>query len=135
MAKVPISLSWYDIEHALERECGTCLADYPEEEIHKALYSIGFDLKSLEVEEVLHRPRYSTNNEPWNGNRFVAFERQDREWLFSGKSTLENIISAQEDTEHRKDLLLMSVESNNTLDIIEHMERNSSNLAKELNKK
>lgn len=121
MSKVLISLSFFDIAAALESD-GQAVSDYTEEQIHDALYEIGFARKHIDVEEVLHRPKLSPNNEPWFGKRYISFERQDREWLYSGKSTLENIISAQDDSIHRRDLMIMSMESNNTLHICEAME-------------
>lgn len=122
MAKVLKVLSQFDIDKVLG-DIGKTLKDFPCQEVEDALFSIGFDRKGLEVEhDILHRPMFSVNNEPWLGSRIIGFERQDREWLFSGRSTLENIIGSQKDSDHRRDLAMMSAQSNNTATIIEHIE-------------
>lgn len=126
MSKVPICISVFDIEYALAKAGMPELESFSKEHLAEALYSIGFDKNFIEIDEVLHRPIYSKNNEPWFGKRFVSFERQDREWMFSGKSSLENVINSQEDSEHKKDLMLMSAESNNTLEICEHIEKSGN---------
>ena len=115
--KTPISLSLFDIEILLERN-GQKLQDYDEESLKEALYSIGFDKKYLEEEVVLHRPIFSPNNQPWHGKRFISFERQDKEWKNYRLCSLENIIGANEDMDHRLDLIRMS-QRLNTLDILE----------------
>ena len=115
--KTPISLSLFDIEVLLERN-GAALEDYSDDVLKEALYSIGFDKKYLEEEVVMHRPIFSPNNQPWYGKRFISFERQDKEWKQHRLCSLENIIGANEDMDHRIDLIRMS-QRMNTLDIVE----------------
>lgn len=115
--KTPISLSLFDIEVLLERN-GASLKDYSDDNLKEALYSIGFDKKYLEEEVVMHRPIFSPNNQPWYGKRFISFERQDKEWKQHRLCSLENIIGANEDMDHRIDLIRMS-QRMNTLDIVE----------------
>lgn len=120
MSKVPISVSMFDIEYVINT-AGKSLEDFSQEEINNALHEIGFQVQHIEIEECLHRPFFSPNNEPWKGKRFVSFERQDTEWLRSGKATLENIIYANEDETHKLDLLMMSQRATPTADIIDHI--------------
>jgi hypothetical protein len=121
--KIPIQLSHYDVQYVLEKSGDTRkLEDLDSDELNQALYSIGFNITGLIVDECLHRPIFSPNNEPWYGKRYLANERQDKEWLRSGKASLENTINSNPDTDHRRDLIVMSTQSNNTLEIIEHME-------------
>lgn len=115
--KTPISVSLFDIEVLLERN-GASLKDYSDDNLKEALYSIGFDKKYLEEEVVMHRPIFSPNNQPWYGKRFISFERQDKEWKQHRLCSLENIIGANEDMDHRIDLIRMS-QRMNTLDIVE----------------
>ena len=115
--KTPISVSLFDIEVLLERN-GAALEDYSDDVLKEALYSIGFDKKYLEEEVVMHRPIFSPNNQPWYGKRFISFERQDKEWKQHRLCSLENIIGANEDMDHRIDLIRMS-QRMNTLDIVE----------------
>lgn len=120
MAKVFKTVSMYDVCHLLAKG-GVNIKDVSKEDLNKALYSIGFQEEGIEIEtDILHRPIFSPNNEPWLGSRFIGFERQDREWLCSKHSTLENIIGSQTDRDHQRDLIMMSVQSNNTADIIDH---------------
>ena len=115
--KTPISISLFDIGVLLERN-GASLKDYSDDNLKEALYSIGFDKKYLEEEVVMHRPIFSPNNQPWYGKRFISFERQDKEWKQHRLCSLENIIGANEDMDHRIDLIRMS-QRMNTLDIVE----------------
>ena len=115
--KTPISVSLFDIEVLLERN-GASLKDYSDDNLKEALYSIGFDKKYLEEEVVMHRPIFSPNNQSWHGKRFISFERQDKEWKQHRLCSLENIIGANEDMDHRIDLIRMS-QRMNTLDIVE----------------
>ena len=115
--KTPISVSLFDIEVLLERN-GASLKGYSDDNLKEALYSIGFDKKYLEEEVVMHRPIFSPNNQPWYGKRFISFERQDKEWKQHRLCSLENIIGANEDMDHRIDLIRMS-QRMNTLDIVE----------------
>ena len=122
MAKVLKTLSMFDVNKVLS-DVGKTVEDFTAQEMEDALYSIGFDRKGIEIEhDILHRPIFSYNNQPWSGSRIIGFERQDKEWLFSGKATLDNIISGQSDSSHRKDLMTMSTQSNNTAAICSHME-------------
>ena len=121
MAKVPFNVSVFDLNVVLS-EVDKSTKDLSNEELEAILFQLGMDSKGIEVETVLHRPKYSLNNEPWLGERYSGFERQDREWLFSGKSTLDNMISSQTDMEHKKDLLMMSRQANYTLEECERAE-------------
>ena len=124
MAKVPFNVSVFDLNVVLS-EVDKSTKDLSNEELEAILFQLGMDNKGIEVETVLHRPKYSPNNEPWLGERYSGFERQDREWLFSGKSTLDNMISSQTDMEHKKDLLMMSRQANYTLEECERAEASS----------
>lgn len=124
MAKVPFNVSVFDLNHVLSK-VGKSLEDLSKEDLEEILFYVGMDKKGIEVEEVLHRPKYSPNNEPWLGKRYSGFERQDREWMFGGKSTLDNVISSQDDLEHKKDLLMMSRQANFTLEECERAEATS----------
>ena len=121
MAKVPFNVSVFDLNVVLS-EVDKSTKDLSNEELEAILFQLGMDSKGIEVETVLHRPKYSLNNEPWLGERYSGFERQDREWLFSGKSTLDNMISSQTDMEHKKDLLMMSRQANYTSEECERAE-------------
>ena len=121
MAKVPFNVSVFDLNRVLA-QVDKSTKDLSSEELETILFQLGMDNKGIEVETVPHRPKYSPNNEPWLGERYSGFERQDREWLFSGKSTLDNVISSQTDMEHKKDLLMMSRQANYTLEECERAE-------------
>ena len=118
MSKTPFNVSQYDLNHVL-KPTGKQIENLSLEELEEILFFAGMDKKGVEVEEVLHRPKFSTNNEPWLGNRFSGFERQDKEWMNSSKCSLENVIHSQSDLEHKKDLVMMSRQSNNTAEMIE----------------
>ena len=124
MAKVPFNVSVYDLNHVLSK-VGKSVESLSPQELEEILFYVGMDNKGIEVEEVLHRPQYSPNNEPWLGKRYSGFERQDREWMFGGKATLDNVISSQDDLEHKKDLLMMSRQANFTLEECERAEATS----------
>lgn len=124
MAKVPFNVSVYDLNHVLSK-VGKSVESLSPEDLEDILFFVGMDKKGIEVEEVLHRPKYSPNNEPWLGKRYSGFERQDREWMFGGKATLDNVISSQDDLEHKKDLLMMSRQANFTLEECERAEATS----------
>lgn len=124
MAKVPFNISEFDLNHVLN-QVGKTVESLTKQELEDVLFYVGMDKKGIEIEKVLHRPQFSPNNEPWLGNRYSGFERQDREWLFSGKSTLDNMISSQTDMEHKKDLLMMSRQANYTLEECERAEASS----------
>ena len=119
MSKVVYAVSFYDVNHIL-KQADKCVDMLAEQEIEEILFYIGMEKKGIEVEEVLHRPKYSPNNEPWFGKRWLGFERQDKEWLFSSKSTIENVIQSQTDMDHKRDLVLMSQQS--TSNIVEFCE-------------
>lgn len=119
MAKVSFNVSVYDLNHVLSK-VGKSVESLSPQELEEILFYVGMDKKGIEVEEVLHRPRYSPNNEPWFGKRWIGFERQDKEWLFSSKSTIENVIQSQTDMDHKRDLVLMSQQS--TSNIVEFCE-------------
>lgn len=121
MAKVPFNVSVFDLNSVLA-QMDKSTKDLSSEELEAILFQLGMDKKGVEVETVLHRPKYSPNNEPWLGERYSGFERQDREWLYGGKSTLDNVISSQTDMEHKKDLLMMSRQANYTLEECERAE-------------
>ena len=126
MAKVPFNVSVFDLNCFLSK-VGMTVEDLSDAELEEILYSVGMDKKGVEVEEVLHRPKFSTNNEPWLGKRFTGFERQDKEWLYGGKCSLDNIIHSQTDLEHKKDLVMMSRQANYTLEECERAEVVSRN--------
>lgn len=121
MAKVPFNVSVFDLNRVLA-QVDKSTKGLSSEELETILFQLGMDKKGIEVETVLHRPKYSPNNEPWLGERYSGFERQDREWLYGGKSTLDNVISSQTDMEHKKDLLMMSRQANYTLEECERAE-------------
>ncbi len=121
MSKTPFNVSQYDLNHVL-KPTGKQIENLSLEELEEILFFVGMDKKGIEVETVLHRPKYSPNNEPWLGERYSGFERQDREWLYGGKSTLDNVISSQTDLDHKRDLVMMSRQSNNTAEMIEMAE-------------
>lgn len=126
MAKVPFNVSVFDMDFVLSK-VGKSTKDLSNDEVEAILFQVGMDKKGVELEEVLHRPMYTKDNEPWMGGRYSGFERQDKEWLYSGKSTLDNVISSQTDLEHKKDLLMMSRQSNNTAEMIEMAEEARKN--------
>ncbi len=126
MSKTPFNVSQYDLNHVL-KPTGKQIENLSLEELEEILFFVGMDKKGVEVEEVLHRPKFSTNNEPWLGKRFTGFERQDREWMFSSKCSLENVIHSQTDLDHKRDLVMMSRQSNNTAEMIEMAEEARKN--------
>ena len=126
MAKVPFNVSVFDLNCFLSK-VGMTVEDLSDAELEEILFFVGMDKKGVEVEEVLHRPKFSTNNEPWLGNRYSGFERQDREWMFSSKCSLENVIHSQTDLDHKRDLVMMSRQSNNTAEMIEMAEEARKN--------
>ena len=121
MSKTPFNVSQYDLNHVL-KPTGKQIENLSLEELEEILFFVGMDKKGIEVETVLHRPKYSPNNEPWLGERYSGFERQDREWMFSSKCSLENVIHSQTDLDHKRDLVMMSRQSNNTAEMIEMAE-------------
>lgn len=121
MAKVPFNVSEFDLNHVLS-QVGKTVESLTKQELEDVLFYVGMDGKGVTIEKVLHRPQFSPNNEPWLGNRYSGFERQDREWMFSSKCSLENVIHSQDDLEHKKDLVMMSRQSNNTAEMIETIE-------------
>lgn len=124
MAKVPFNVSVFDLNCFLSK-VGMTVEDLSDVELEEILYSVGMDKKGVESEEVLHRPQYSPNNEPWFGKRFTGFERQDKGWMYGGKATLDNVINSQDDLEHKKDLLMMSRQANHTQIALEQAEQES----------
>ena len=126
MSKTPFNVSQYDLNHVL-KPTGKQIENLSPEELEEILFFVGMDKKGVEVEEVLHRPKFSANNEPWLGKRFTGFERQDKEWLYGGKCSLDNIIHSQTDLDHKRDLVMMSRQSNNTAEMIEMAEEARKN--------
>lgn len=126
MAKVPFNISEFDLNHVLN-QVGKTVESLTKQEIEDVLFYVGMDKKGVTIEKVLHRPRFSLNNEPWLGNRYSGFERQDREWMNGSKCSLENVIHSQDDLEHKKDLVMMSRQSNNTAEMIETIEEARKN--------
>lgn len=126
MAKVPFSVSEFDLNHVLN-QVGKTVESLTKQELEDVLFYVGMDRKGIEIEKVLHRPQFSPNNEPWLGNRYSGFERQDREWMFSSKCSLENVIHSQSDLDHKKDLVMMSRQANYTLEECERAEVVSRN--------
>ena len=122
MSKVAMSISYYDLNHFLKKEWLE-VDDLEKQQLDEILAYLGMDTNTYEVEEVLHRPIYSDNNEPWFGKRFIGYERQDKDWMFSKKSSIENIIASQTDVEHAAELIRMSQQANNTAYVSERMER------------
>lgn len=123
-SKIPMSVSYYDLNYFLAKE-GLTVEDCTKEQIEEILFFLGMEKERYETEEVLHRPLYSPNNEPWKGKRFIGWERRDKEWLFSKKSSIENVIACNDDVEHVQDLMNMSRLSNNTLEIAQHIEKHA----------
>lgn len=121
MAKVPFNVSEFDLNHVLS-QAGKTVESLTKQELEDVLFYVGMDRKGVTIEKVLHRPQFSPNNEPWLGNRYSGFERQDREWMFSSKCSLENVIHSQTDLDHKRDLVMMSRQSNNTVEMIEMAE-------------
>lgn len=128
MAKVPFNVSVFDLNYVLSK-VGKSVESISKEELEEILFYVGMDKKGIEVEEVLHRPKYSPNNEPWFGKRWIGFERQDKEWLFSSNCSLENVIQSQTDMDHKQDLVLMSRQS--TSNIVEFCETEQVRYAKQ----
>ena len=122
MSKVPMAISHYDLNHFLKEE-GVTVEDLSEVQLKEVLDYLGMDINSYEAEEVLHRPRYSPNNEPWKGKRLVGWERQDKDWLFSKKSSIENIIASQTDGGHAAELMRMSASGGHTAVMVGHLEK------------
>ena len=122
MSKVAMCISYYDLNHFLKKE-GLEVDNLKKEQLNEILSYLGMDTNTYEVEEVLHRPIYSVNNEPWFGKRFIGYERQDKDWMFSKKSSIENIIASQTDVEHAAELIRMSQQANNTAYVSEQMQR------------
>lgn len=122
MSKVAMCISYYDLNHFLKKE-GLEVDNLKKEQLDEILSYLGMDINTYEVEEVLHRPVYSVNNEPWLGKRFIGYERQDKDWMFSKKSSIENIIASQTDVEHAAELIRMSQQANNTAYVSEQMQR------------
>lgn len=122
MSKVAMCISYYDLNHFLKKE-RLEVDDLEKEQLDEILAYLGMDITTYEVEEVLHRPIYSVNNEPWWGKRFIGYERQDKDWMFSKKSSIENIIASQTDVEHAAELIRMSQQANNTAYVSEQMQR------------
>ena len=122
MSKVAMCISYYDLNHFLKKEWLE-VDDLEKQQLDEILSYLGMDINTYEVEEVLHRPVYSINNEPWYGKRFIGYERQDKDWMFSKKSSIENIIASQTDVEHAAELIRMSQQANNTAYVSERMER------------
>lgn len=123
-SKVPMSVSFYDLNYFLAKE-GLTVEDCTEEQIKEILFFLGMETEGYEVEEVLHRPLYTPNNSPWKGKRYIGWERRDKEWLYSKKSSIENVIACNDDVEHVQDLMNMSRISNNTLEIAKHIEKHA----------
>ena len=121
MAKVPFNVSEFDLNHVLN-QVGKTVESLTKQELEDVLFYVGMDRKGVTIEKVLHRPQFSPNNEAWLGNRYSGFERQDREWMFSSKCSLENVIHSQTDLDHKRDLVMMSRQSNNTAEMIEMAE-------------
>ena len=71
MSKVVYAVSFYDVNHIL-KQADKCVDMLTEQEIEEILFYIGMEKKGIEVEEVLHRPKYSPNNEPWFGKRWLG---------------------------------------------------------------
>lgn len=126
MAKVPFNVSEFDLNHVLN-QVGETVESLSKQELEDVLFYVGMDRKGIEIEKVLHRPQFSPNNEPWLGNRYSGFERQDREWMISSKCSLENVIHSQSDLDHKRDLVMMSRQSNNTAEMIEMAEEARKN--------
>lgn len=122
MSKVAMCISYYDLNHFLKKE-GLEVEDLKKQQLDEILSYLGMDINTYEVEEVLHRPIYSVNNQPWFGKRFIGYERQDKDWMFSKKSSIENIIASQTDVEHAAELIRMSQQANNTAYVSEQMQR------------
>ena len=121
-SKVPLAISHYDLNHFLKKE-NKSVEDLTKQELNTVLHFLGMEVGSFEEEEVLHRPMHSPNNESWYGKRFIGNERQDHAWLFSKKSSIDNIIASNDDLDHVQDLMNMSRQSNNTGYIAEQIER------------
>lgn len=122
MSKVPLAISQYDINHCLQTE-GLDISDLFDAQIKEVLEFLGMDTAEIEIEEVLHRPQYSPNNQPWFGKRFLGFERQDKSWMFSKKSSIENIIASQTDGGHAAELMRMSSQGGQTAIMADHLEK------------
>lgn len=122
MSKVPMAISHYDLNLFLGK-MNTKVDDLSEIDLKQVLDFLGMDINSFEVEEVLHRPKHSTNNTPWFGKRFVGWERQDKDWLLSRKSSIENVIASQTDGGHAAELMRMSCQNGHTAVMVGHLEK------------
>lgn len=76
------------------------------EKFKEILFQHGADI-SQEIEEEINIHRMRTSNLVHEGKRWVFVERQDNEWLKSGKASLEAWMSAA-DKETMKDMTKMS---------------------------
>ena len=122
MTKTPMCISHYDLNHFLQKEDLT-VEDLTKEQLDEVLFFLGMDVSAYETETILHRPKYTPNNESWEGKRIFGWERQDKQWLFSRKSTIENVVNSNDDLAHKAELIRMSQQSNNTGYIVEQAER------------
>ena len=122
MSKVPMAISHYDLNHFLKEE-GVTVEDLTEIQLKEVLDFLGMDIHSFEVEEVMHRPKNTPNNAPWKGKRIVGWERQDKDWLFSRKSSVENLIASQTDGGHAAELMRMSCQNGQTAVMVGHLEK------------
>lgn len=122
MSKVPMMISHYDLNHFLKEE-GVTVEDLSEGQLKEVLDFLGMDINSFEVEEVLHRPKYTENHQPWKGKRIVGWERQDKQWLLGRKSSIENVIASQTDGGHAAELMRMSASGGHTAVMVGHLEK------------
>ena len=122
MSKVPMAISHYDLNHFLKEE-GVTVEDLSEVQLKEVLDYLGMDINTYEVEEVLHRPKYTENHQPWQGKRIVGWERQDKQWLLSCKSSIENVIASQTDGGHAAELMRMSCQNGQTAVMVGHLEK------------
>lgn len=120
--KLPTGISYYDLNYFLSQVEKT-VDDLTKEELNEIVFMLGLEKDTWEVEECIHRPKFTPNNSPWKGKRILGYERQDKDWILSKKSSLENIISSQTDMEHVADLVRMSQQANNTAYVSEQMQR------------
>jgi len=102
-----------------------------EEQFKTFLWSVGFDTsKSIEHQQVLHRPITAKTNEPWYGMRFVGTERSDTEWVRSGNRSFEARMEdyRNNDPELYKEMSRMNYHHNHTGSLIDHMKNKGSEL-------
>lgn len=129
---VPLIVSKYDLNYCLEKgNTGLTVDDLSEETIKEIFYSIGMMTDNeIELQDVLHRPRFIENNSVWKGVRYFGWEREDDEWLNSGKASLEIRIRkyAATDSGHYAELKRMSAESNFTAEYIDSLKRNKNTI-------